>query len=71
MIGLRSLLTRLEEDKMVDAYGSIEWEPELSFSKEVLGLWTDLGLELGERTWFFIVLTQIMNLVHYLEFVLF
>lgn len=52
---------------MVDAFGIIEWEPKLSFGKEVLDLWTGLGLELGERTWFFIVLTRIMNLVHYLE----
>lgn len=56
---------------MVGAYGIVEWEPKLSLGEEVLGLWPDLGLELGERTWFFIMLTQIMTLVHYLEFVLF
>lgn len=55
--------------KIVDAHGSVECGPKLFL--QALGLWTDLGLELGEMTWFSIVLTQIINLGHYLEFFLF
>jgi hypothetical protein len=42
----------------------------LSFIQQALGSWTDLGLELEERTWFSIAVTQIMDSISNLRFFL-